>query len=226
MYPFKKGLTIHALAKNSPTKLKEIVKSFAEYRKKFKILIIDDNKIQIAETLKALEYVVSEELDIKSTAEVDRYDLILCDKNGVGKLLGASSEGVFLAKKIKERYPFKPVILYSSAPFSLDDFEAIRCLDDVISDAPDVDTFSSYVDDQIKKLLDPVAQWQKLHVELAKKGLSAREIAMLESEYVAQVSGEKKFVIPKRIIKNEAYALVRELLISFTAQSIFSLLGA
>lgn len=61
---------------------------------------------------------------------------------------------------------------------------------------------------------------------IGKKGLSAREIAMLESEYVAQVSGEKKFVIPKRIIKNEAYALVRELLISFTAQSIFSLLGA
>lgn len=222
---FKK-YTIDDLKKNMPATLREARRSFALHRKDFKILIIDDNEVPISSTLKSLEYVVSEESDVKSPAEVERFDLILCDRRGVGKALGSSSEGVFLAKKIKERYPFKPVILYSSSKFEIDNFDAVRDLDDVILDAPEADTFSNYVDDQIKDMLDPVAQWQKLHIELAKRGFSAKDIAMLEDDYVRQLCKTGKYFAPSGIFPDLLASAIKDLLVGFATQSIFTILAA
>ena len=221
---FKK-YTIEDLKRNMPATLHEAVRSFALHRKDFKILIIDDNEVPISSTLKSLEYVVSEEKDVKSPAEADRFDLILCDRRGVGKSLGSVSGGVFLAKKIKERYPFKPVILYSSSKFEIDDFEAVRTLDDVILDAPETDTFSNYVDDQVKDLLNPVLQWQKLHVELARRGFPARYIAKLEDDYVRQLCKTGKYSFSSEMFPGLLYSAIKDLLVGFATQSIFTILA-
>lgn len=221
---WRKNMTIEDLANNRPRRLQDVIDSFAKYRSKFKILIIDDNKVPISDTLKSLEYVVSEESDIRTPMETERYDLVLCDKNGVGKALGSSSEGVFLAKKIKERYPFKPVILYSSSKLILDDYKAIRDLDDIISDAPDVDTFSEYIDDHIKHLIDPIWQWHRLRLALVDQKVPTRQIVVFEDDYVRQICEDSKYEVPESIMTASAKSIVKDIFVSFASQAIFNIM--
>lgn len=215
--------SIDDLKRSVPATFNEAICALSDYRDKFKILIIDDQRVAIASALKSLGYFVCEEQDVKTPEEAAKYDLILCDKMGVGKFLKSNSEGVFLARKIKEKYPFKPVILYSSSRLTFNDVSALKELDDVISEAPETDTFCDYVDGHIKKLMDPVALWMKLHLELVKKGLSSYDIAKIESDYVQQIlkSNGYKF-LPQRMT-SAVLTVAKDLLVSFASQGIFSL---
>ena len=139
--------------------------------------------------------------------------------------MGAKGEGVFLAKKIKEANPFLPVILYSSSTFTLDDYEAIRSLDDIISDAPDPDTFANYVDGHIKKLLDPYAQWQRFHVELVKMGFSSRDICKIESDYVGQLINTGTYQVSETMLKRIFKTIGKDVVLRFAEQAIFHMVG-
>ncbi len=217
--------TVNDLRKRLPVHFDDFKNSFAQYRKNFKILIIDDRHVYFADTLKSLGYIVHEEIDIKKVDEANGFDLVLCDKRGVGVLMGARGEGVFLAKKIKEANPFTPVILYSSSTFTLDDYEAIRSLDDIISDAPDPDTFADYVDAHIKKLIDPYVQWQRLHIELVKMGFASRDICKVESDYVRQIIKSSTYQVSEKMLNSIFLTLGKDLILRFAEQSVFHLLS-
>ena len=209
------------LRKQLPTSFENLKNSFSLYRKKFKILIIDDNDVPFSDTLKSLGYFVQRETDIKKLSEVEDFDLVLCDKRDVGRLMKVTGQGLYLAKKIKESYPFTPVILYSSEAFMYNDFDAIRILDDVISDAPDPDTFADYVDKQIKALLDPFKQWEKLNIELIKLGLTTRQISKVESNYVDQLIKTRSYTVSQGLPERLLSSAVKELLLKFAEQAIF-----
>ena len=217
---------IHDLRKQLPTSFQNLKKSFSQYRKDFKILIIDDNDVPFFDTLKALGYFVQREADIKKLSEVEDFDLVLCDKREVGRLMKVSGEGLYLAKKIKESYPFTPVILYSSEAFMYNDFVAIRILDDVISDAPDSDTFADYVDKQITALLDPFKQWEKLNIELIKLGLSTRQISKVESNYVRQLIKTRSYTMSQSLDEKMLSSVGKELLLKFAEQAIFHIFAS
>ena len=223
---FWKKYSIYDLRKKLPARFEDIKNSFAQYRKNFKILIVDDKHVIFSDTLKSLGYCVHEEIDIKMIDEAMRFDLVLCDKQGVGGLMGAKGEGVFLAKKIKEANPFLPVILYSSATFTLDDYEAIRSLDDIISDAPDPETFANYVDGHIKKLLDPYAQWQRLHIELVKMGFASQDIRKVESDYVKQIINTSAYQVPESMLVSIFKTIGKDIVLKFAEQVVFHLLSS
>ena len=221
---FDINYTIEDLRRKLPARFDDIKNSFAQYRKNFKILIIDDKHVSFADMLKSLGYVVHEEIDIKKPDEALGFDLVLCDKQGVGVMMGAKGEGVFLAKKIKEADPFLPVILYSSSTFTLDDYDAIRNLDDIISDAPDPDTFANYVDEHIKKLLNPYTQWQRFHIELVKIGFASRDICKIESDYVRQIIKTGTYRVSERMEKRIFKTVGKDVLLRFAEQAIFHLI--
>lgn len=223
---FWKRYSINDLRKKLPARFEDIKNTFVQHRKNFKILIVDDNHVAFADTLKALGYLVHEEIDIKRIDEATGFDLVLCDKQGVGGLMGAKGEGVFLAKKIKEANPFLPVILYSSATFTLDDYDAIRSLDDIISDAPDPDTFANYVDGHIKNLLNPYVQWQKFHIELVKMGFGARDICKVESDYVKQIIRTGTYQVPQAMLSGLFKSIGKDIVLRFAEQAVFHLLSA
>ena len=222
---FGKKYTVEDLRKKLPARFEDIKNTFAQYRKNFKVLIVDDKHVSFADMLKSLGYVVHEEIDIKKPDEALGFDLVLCDKQGVGALMGAKGEGVFLAKKIKEANPFLPVILYSASTFTLDDYEAIRNLDDIISDAPDPDTFANYVDEHIKKLLNPYTQWQRLHIELVKMGFASRDICKIESDYVRQIIKTSTYQVPEAILKRVFKTVGKDVVLRFAEQAIFHLIS-
>ena len=101
------------------------------------------------------------------------------------------------------------------------DFDAIRILDDVISDAPDSDTFADYVDKQITALLDPFKQWEKLNIELIKLGLSTRQISKVESNYVRQLIKTRSYTMSQSLAEKMLSSAGKELLLKFAEQAIF-----
>ena len=118
------------------------------------------------------------------------------------------------------------MILYSSSTFTFDDYEAIRCLDDIISDAPDPDTFATYVDGYIKKLLNPYEQWQRLHIELVKMGFSSQDICKVESNYVRQIIKTGTYQVPETMLVSLFKAIGKDVVLRFAEQAIFHLLSA
>lgn len=116
------------------------------------------------------------------------------------------------------------MILYSTSKLILDDFKAIRDLDDIISDAPDVDTFSEYIDDQIKRLIDPICQWHRLRHVLVNKGIPTRQIVALEDDYVRQICDRCKYEVPESIVMKCGKNVVKDILVSFSTQAIFRII--
>ncbi len=90
-----------------------------EYMKsKTRILFIDDDKkFNVVKILKDSGWIHTKSIvDVKSidSPQIRDAQIHFVDINGVGKLLNLPSEGLDLALMIKQRFPYKKVILYSA----------------------------------------------------------------------------------------------------------------
>lgn len=97
-------------------KKKFLKKSLSDLKDKTRVLMIDDEKTDLVDSL------ISEGWHVKYMDDLDKYtntDLIdahiVCvDIKGVGKKLKIKEEGLGLIRNIKEKYPEKRIILCSS----------------------------------------------------------------------------------------------------------------
>jgi len=87
-----------------------------ELKRKVRVLIIDDKKNLLDKNLKkhgwSADYI--KDLDSYTQTELKNSDIICIDINGVGSKLVPDEGGMGLVKPIKELYPSKKIILYSS----------------------------------------------------------------------------------------------------------------
>ena len=90
--------------------------SIDDLKKFIKVLIIDDKKNDLDKTLNAHGWTTTYVKDLKTLndQELINANIICVDINGVGSKLGFTEEGMGLAKAIKNEYPEKKIILYSS----------------------------------------------------------------------------------------------------------------
>jgi hypothetical protein len=120
-----------------------------------KILFIDDDiKFKIVTILKNAGWINTSIIkDIKSldNSEVVNTNLFFVDVNGVGKFLGFKDEGLGLAKALKEKYPNKRVVIYSSDKTGDRFHEALRQADDFLSKDAEPYQFQKIVEDLVKK---------------------------------------------------------------------------
>jgi hypothetical protein len=102
-----------------------------------RILFVDDDvKFKIVKILKNAGWVNTTIVkDIRSldSSDVINADLFFIDVNGVGKLLDFKDEGLGLAKALKEKYPNKGVVIYSSDKTGDRFHESLRKADDFLS---------------------------------------------------------------------------------------------
>jgi DNA-binding NarL/FixJ family response regulator len=127
------------------------------------------------------------------------YDLILCDIRGVGQKFASDKEGAFLIKQIKAIYPEKRVIAYTASTYDPSYNEFLELADGVIVKGVTSDVWSQIIDDQIKKSIDPIFQWEKTRERLLKQKVDITIVSKLEHEYVKaikskDVNGFTKFV--------------------------------
>jgi hypothetical protein len=99
-------------------------RSIDEIKNICKILFIDDKKYPVVDILQTSGWKNAKRIkDVRSLddLEVTEANIIFVDVQGVGRTLKFKDEGLGLTKALKEKYPNKKVIVYSSEDESKND---------------------------------------------------------------------------------------------------------
>lgn len=113
-----------------------------------RVLFIDDQKFDTAEILKKAGWNVTRIRDIESLDSTVIRDshIIFVDIKGVGRVMKFSDEGLGVVSAIKERYPEKKVVLYSSVSEGDRFHHSLKKADDLLSKNADPYQFQTVLE--------------------------------------------------------------------------------
>lgn len=157
-------------------------------KKKFEILIIDDEDFPYLDILRKHEYNITQKYDLTELKDAEAYKIILCDIRGVGKFLGTEFEGAYLIKQLKVKYPDKTIIAYTANDYDATFEEFLNYADETVPKgtyAPE--DWTSLLDRLLKDIVDPVKLWDQTRKSLLDAGISTIDVAKYESKYVKAV---------------------------------------
>lgn len=220
----KKDLSIEDMKIGDIDKATAIIRGDRTKLSGLRILVVDDQEFPYTEALREYQYHIEQMKDATPDKASD-FDIVLCDRKGVGKTLRSSKEGGALALAIKERFPLKFVALYTSASEGLHDIDIIKCLDDVVPPGGDVDDFKAVLDNWTTRILDPKEQWLRFRTELLKRKISIHEVAHLESEFVKRYNANELNQLNTNGLKPFVSSLGQTLLVEFFKLAIFRFLS-
>lgn len=161
----------------------------AELRRLAKVVVIDNEDIELIDTLRANSYNLTYMRDIQAIEIVRDYQIVLCDIYDVGITLNPGLHGAHVIKEIKRSFPYKPVVAYSSGVQQQREMYsiAVRAADNFIhKDAP-VDEWMLLLDSLIEDVSDPSKIWQRTRLVLLKNGLSLFELTKAEDQFVRKI---------------------------------------
>lgn len=158
-----------------------------------KILIIDDDKLEIEDQLRRIGYNVYWKKDIDNLSDVEKYQIIICDYKGVGLKFANEFEGLDLMRLIKEKYPEKIVYLLSAANLSLRANEYFKYADEMVYKGEE-HKLLEYINQDLCKIFNPRDSWIKYKTLLLKKGIKEIDIIKLENLYVRSMNNGKDYL--------------------------------
>ena len=166
--------------------------TLSELKKKFEILIIDDEEFSFLDALRKHEYNITQKRDLTDLKDAEAYQIILCDIRGVGKFLETEYDGAYLIKQLKMKYPDKTIIAYTATPYD-PSFE--KFLGYAIKTVPKgtygLDDWTALLDQLLNDVIDPVKIWEKTRRQLLEAGVSTIDVAKYESKFVSAVKKGK-----------------------------------
>ena len=169
-------------------------------RKKYKILIIDDEGFAQKEGLNKLGF---KDIDVKfnytTMEEYSAYDIIFCDINGVAKEIDPDFQGAALAKKIKEMYPDKFVIIFSALDQSLDFYPYYSSVDATIIKNLNSNQLSEKLDQYISTISNPKYKWDSIKKILESNKIPTETIAVFEYFFVRSFTHRIIIFLTKKI---------------------------
>lgn len=149
-----------------------------------RIVFIDDEGYDI-ESIRKLGYVnVDKIFNFKDLKQFELYDVVFCDINGVATDMDPEYQGATLASVIKETYPNKYVVIFSSKNQNIKITKFKNLVDDMIEKNSKPVDVAKIIDKFIMQNNDPVEFWYNLQNSMQKKGISNKEISLLEHYYV------------------------------------------
>lgn len=165
-----------------------------------KILIIDDDELQLEKTLRRIGYNVVWKKDIDVLSDVEDYPIIICDYKGVGLKFDSEFEGLNLSMLIKEKYPEKIIYLLSAADFNPRANKYIKYIDELVYKGEE-DKIIEYIKDDCNKLFDPKERWIQYKKLLKSKSVKEKDIFRLEDLYVRSFIGNKDILSSDPLFK-------------------------
>ncbi|HMG16869.1 MAG TPA: hypothetical protein VK590_15540 [Saprospiraceae bacterium] len=179
MLSFRKNYTIKDL--------QEIITLIGVNRDNFRIAIIDDQKIGLIKSLRQHSYRIDHFNDVINFDVLAKYDIIICDIQGVGKSLGSKYEGGHLIKEIRNFYPLKYIIAFSGKSFDVSYNKFFRLCDDVMGKYVDVTSWTMCLDMAMKNINNPIYIWNKTRHLLLKGNIDIDTISKVEKGYIKAI---------------------------------------
>jgi DNA-binding NarL/FixJ family response regulator len=169
-------------------KTASVLTSDREKRDKVRIAVIDDQPFAPEQNLRNAGFRVDSIGDIKSLDELELYQIVLCDLQGVGAHFESKYQGGFIINEIKRNYPEKFVVAYTGG--SLDPAVvsyAQSFADDFIKKDADIDEWRDKLDDVIRLLSNPIEIWRRQRDALVDADVNTLEILKLEDVFVRSI---------------------------------------
>lgn len=166
--------------------------SLSDLKRKFEILIIDDEEFSFLDALRKHEYNITQKRDLTDLKDAEAYEIILCDIRGVGKFLQTDYDGAYLIKQLKTKYPDKTIIAYTANSYDASFEEYLGyAIQTVPKGTYALEDWTALLDQLLNDIIDPVKIWEKTRKKLLDAGVSTVEVAKYESKFVSAVKSGK-----------------------------------
>lgn len=169
---------------NSISVLKEqkIYSEIKVNRNNVKICVVDDEGFDINK-VHSLGYIqVERKLQFENIGDYEKYDIILCDIEGVGDKFDSERQGLAVAEQIKVVYPEKIVLIYSGK--NVQSYGELPAnIDGVLSKVESTTELVKKLDEYYKESIDPIVVWEKTRHQMIDSGIATKTIAILEDKY-------------------------------------------
>lgn len=194
------------------------------FRDKVKVVFVDDERFVYYDELIRSGFHITQYDDVPDLQTLGEFGVIICDIKGVGKAFNSPSEGAYLIRELKKRYPYKVFAAYTGSTY---DISINSYLDGVhiIKKDIDIDDWCTEIDLLIKKSVDPGIIWDTIRNTLIKEDVPTLIIAKLEHEYVdilLNKGGDFRNFPSEKTIKINSD--IRSIIQSLVANVIFSMI--
>ncbi|HHH7863339.1 TPA: hypothetical protein ACP2QN_000778 [Escherichia coli] len=156
------------------------------------IVCIDDQGMQYDQILINHGFNLKVLSDITDIRAVSDYPIVICDIKGIGKSFGSKFEGGHIIEEIHKNYPEKILISFSGNQFDARYNKFFKLCDYVLTKDIDSDQWVSVLDETIKKVTTPIAQWKRMRAFLYEKNVSTRKVFELEQEFITAIITKDK----------------------------------
>lgn len=189
------------------------------------IAVIDDEPFRPQQNLQNNGYDIRVMGDIKTLKEIENFNVILCDLQGVGVHLGGSLQGAFLIDEIKRNHPEKFVVAYTGG--AVDDAVALKAAESAdyfIKKDASIDEWRDRLDRMIALLSNPIDVWYRQRDAMVNKNVSTSDILKIENAFVRSVLKSDDRIIIKFGDSLSLGSDARSIIQSLVASGIFKLL--
>ncbi|MFP1980686.1 hypothetical protein [Lonsdalea quercina] len=196
---------------------KDLIK-LSELKKKFEILVIDDNPLPAAQTLKNSGFQIHEMRDITEISMVEKYPIVACDIDGIGTVFRKNNGGIYVLSEIRKYYPDKFLILYSTKTQDIDG--SLIKADVIFPKDTSIDTWQNHIETALVKNGNPKSRWLRIRKRLSEDGVDAYEIFLLEQAYIESIEGNDPEGMKNRDILGKLSPASKDLIIKFVTTTI------
>ena len=161
--------------------------NFSNVKPKIDIAIIDDSPFSPSRILKNNEFNLHELGDINNLSCLNRYPIVVCDIQGVGKHFSTPEYkygGAVLITEIRKKYPNKYIIAYSTDANDLTLQQHTKNADRVMPVAANIEQWTEALDQAIRAVTDPILQWKKVRSYLLDNDIELEQVFQLEQLYI------------------------------------------
>jgi CheY-like chemotaxis protein len=199
--------------------------SAIDKRKLVPIAVIDDETFSAAQNLENNGYVIEIIGDLKSIDEITKYNIILCDLQGVGRLLNAKNQGAYIIDEIKRNHPEKFVIAYTGG--ASDDRItqlAQNSADFFLKKDADIEEWRDKLDEIISLLSNPIFVWKRQRFALIDSDVPTLDILKLEDAFVRAIESKSSFIYDNFVNDASISSDLRAIARSLVASGIFRII--
>lgn len=169
-------------ARDNKSLLKSLGKPMPFKRDDYRIVVIDDEGFDSSVITKYDYDNVTVHSSFEGIKMYSKYDVILCDIQGIGENVQSKHGGVEVAIELKKQYPQKVVALYSAKEKSNIRLD-YSILDGFIDKSLSGSELVTKIDEMIKASINPTLIWDKIQDDLRINNVRNKEIAIIEDIY-------------------------------------------
>lgn len=206
----------------SPLRANLAAQSDREKRAKVQIAVIDDQPFSAEQNLRNLGFSISAIGDIKDLSEVQAYDIVLCDLQGVGAHFQSKYQGGFLIDEIKRNSPEKFVVAYTGGSLDPNVIAYAQAhADFFLKKDADIDEWRDKLDEIIAIVLDPVEIWKRQRDALVELDIATIQIVKLEDAFVRTIQKRDPAIYSRFAAQSHLNKDLRAVAHSLLASGIF-----